>query len=80
MVEHQVGAIYLDFFGTQPAIEWHKIPNQRVTAETAKQIQNGWLAVSVSNLMRPEWDWLRRSQRPVDKIGHTIFVYQLGQP
>ena len=68
--------IYLDFFGTQLAIGYHKIPNTRVNAQTAQQIRDGVLVVSVSQLMRPEWGWLRESRQPVARIAHTLFVYQ----
>jgi hypothetical protein len=29
-------------------------------------------------LVRPEWAWLRERQEPSDRIGYTLFVYQLG--
>jgi hypothetical protein len=72
-VEH----IHLDYFGTQAAIEWHQIPHTRVNAEQARGIEQGYLVVSVSNLMRPEWDWLREQHQPVARVAHTLFVYRL---
>jgi hypothetical protein len=77
MEDNRVDHIYLDFFGTQPAIEWHGISNTRVNAETARRIQQGWLVVSVSNLMRPEWAWLREQHQPDARIGYTLFAYRL---
>lgn len=73
-----VAHIYLDFFGTQTAIEWHRIPNTRVDAHSARRLREGWLVVSVSQLMRPEWSWLREA-RPVPdaRIGYTLFAYRL---
>lgn len=76
MTDNSVEHVYLDFFGTQPAIEWHKIPNQRVNAETAKAIRTGYLVVSASQLMHPEWAWLRESRPPTTRIGYTLFVYR----
>jgi hypothetical protein len=78
MEENHVSHVYLDFFGTQTAIGWHQIPNTHVTAEEAKQINKGWLVVSVSQLMRPEWSWLRESRQPNARIGHTLFAYRLS--
>jgi len=78
MEHHGVERVYLDFFGTQTAIEWHDIPNQRVDAARAKKITNGWLVVSVSQLMRPEWAWLRETRPPDDRIGYTLFAYRLS--
>jgi hypothetical protein len=74
--EHQIDHIYLDYFGTAFSIDYLKIPNTRVTAETAKQIQHGTLVVSVSQLVRPEWGWLRQSREPSARVAHTLFVYQ----
>ena len=74
--EKHIDHIYLDFFGTQFAIEYHKIPNTRVSAQTARQIKAGWLVVSASQLMRPDWAWLREQRQPVDRVGYSLFVYQ----
>lgn len=74
--EHQIGHIYLDYFGTQFSTEHLKIPNTRVNAETAKQIQQGTLVVSVSQLVRPEWTWLRETRQPMARVAYTLFVYQ----
>ncbi len=74
--EHGIQHIYLDYFGTQYSIEYLKIPNTRVTAEQAHQIKQGWLVVSASQLMRPEWSWLRETHQPTDRIGFTLFTYR----
>jgi len=74
--ERQIQHIYLDYFGTQFSIEYLKIPNTRVTAEQAKQIQQGTLVVSASELMRPEWSWLRQTREPNVRVANTLFVYQ----
>lgn len=75
--ERGIQHIYLDYFGTQSSIEYLKIPNTRVNAEQAKQIVQGTLVVSASQLMRPEWVWLRESKQPVARVAYTLFVYQL---
>ena len=67
--------IYLDYFGTQYNIEYLRIPNTRVNADQARQIQDGWLVVSASELMRPEWAWLRESREPTARVADTLFVY-----
>jgi hypothetical protein len=75
--ERHIDQIYLDYFGTQFSIEYLKIPNTRVDAEKARQLKQGWLVVSASELMRPEWAWLRESAQPEARAAHTLFVYQL---
>jgi 4-amino-4-deoxy-L-arabinose transferase-like glycosyltransferase len=74
--ERQIRHIYLDYYGTQFSTEYLKIPNTRVSAEGAKQLQQGTLVVSVSELMRPEWEWLRQSRSPIARVAYTLFVYQ----
>jgi hypothetical protein len=76
--EKGIQHIYLDYFGTQYSIEYLKIPNTRVSAESAKQIQQGTLVVSVSQLMRPEWAWLRESRQPTARVADTLFIYNMG--
>jgi len=74
--DHQIDHIYLDYFGNQFSIEYLNIPNTRISAEQAQQLQQGTLVVSASQLMRPEWSWLRESRQPNDRIAQTLFVYQ----
>lgn len=77
MAANGIRHIYLDFFGTQTAIEWHRIPNTRVDAHSARQIRHGWLVVSVSQLMRPEWSWLRQARPlPDARIAYSLFAYR----
>ncbi|MEI6083876.1 MAG: glycosyltransferase family 39 protein [Verrucomicrobiota bacterium] len=75
--ENKINHIYLDYFGTQYNIEYLKIPNTRVNAQQARQIKQGWLVVSASQLMRPEWAWLREVHQPIARVAYTLFVYQL---
>jgi hypothetical protein len=74
--ERHIGQIYLDYFGTQFSIEYLKIPNTRIDAEKARQIVQGYLVVSASELMRPEWNWLRETHQPTARVADTLFVYQ----
>ena len=76
MDDHGIQHIYLDYFGTQLNIEYLKIPNTRIDAEKARQIVQGWLVVSASQLMRPEWSWLRETHQPIARVADTLFVYQ----
>jgi hypothetical protein len=76
LADQQINHIYLDYFGNQFSIEYLKIPNTRVDAEQAKQIRQGVLVVSASQLMRTEWSWLRESRQPVTRVANTLFVYQ----
>jgi hypothetical protein len=76
--ERHINQIYLDYFGTQYSIEYLKIPNTRIDAEKARQIVQGWLVVSASQLMRPEWSWLRESNQPQARVADTLFVYKLN--
>jgi 4-amino-4-deoxy-L-arabinose transferase-like glycosyltransferase len=80
LTERSIKRIYLQYFGTPEVINYYGIANDLVTSEDAKQIQQGWLVVSVHRLMRPEWRWLRESQRPVARVGYTLFVYRIGNP
>jgi hypothetical protein len=78
--ERGISRIYLSYFGTQAAIDYYRIANDPVSSETAKQIQQGWLVVSVQTLMQPQWQWLRGSHQPAARVGYTLFVYQIGNP
>jgi len=39
---------------------------------------NKLLVVSASQLMRPEWAWLRESAQPEARVAYTLFVYKLN--
>jgi 4-amino-4-deoxy-L-arabinose transferase-like glycosyltransferase len=78
--ERKIDKVYLAAFGDEAAIEYYKIPCEYVTPETAQQIRQGYLVISVHLLMRPEWNWLRESQPPVARVGYTLFVYRFGEP
>lgn len=70
--------IYLDYFGTGAAIEYLQIPNTRVKSEAAREISDGYLVVSATHLMAPDYDWLRTTHAPVARIGYTLFAYSLS--
>lgn len=70
--------VYLCYFGVPQAIEYYRIGARRVTAAEAAELTEGTLIVSVNEWLRPEWAWLRQRQRPVDRVGQTLFVFELG--
>lgn len=74
---NHVGQIYVDYFGTGTAIDYLHIPNQRIKAAAAQKLTHGYLVVSASYLMSPDYDWLRSSRTPMTRIGYTFFVYSL---
>ena len=74
--QNEIKHIYLDYFGTQYSIEYLGIVNTRISAEEARQLKSGYLVVSASRLVAPEWTWLRESRKPIMQVGHTLFVYQ----
>jgi hypothetical protein len=71
--------IYLDYFGTGMAIEYLHIPNERVNPAEVRNLADGYLVVSATHLMAPDYDWLRATHVPVSRIGYTFFVYSLAQ-
>lgn len=77
MEKNHIAHVYLDYFGTGAAIEHLHIPNQRVKAAEARELSDGYFVVSATNLMSPEYDWLRASHAPVARIGNILFVYSL---
>jgi hypothetical protein len=77
LAAHTIRHIYLDYFGTQLSVDYLDIPNTRVNAEQASRLTNGVLVVSASQLVRPEWGWLREHHQPVDRIAQTLFIYTL---
>jgi Dolichyl-phosphate-mannose-protein mannosyltransferase len=75
---HEIKHIYLRFFGSNDVLDYYKVPYTTVTADEARQIQRGILVVSATYLVRPEWNWLRSTPHPTDRIGYGLFVFQLG--
>lgn len=75
--ENNIRHIYLSYFGTQFSTEFLKIPNTRVGSDQARQIREGYLVVSVSELMQSHWAWLRETRQPIAKVAHTLWVYRL---
>ncbi len=77
MEQNHVARVYLDYFGTGIAIEHLQIPNERVKAEQVCTLSDGYLVVSATHLMSPQYDWFRAAHSPVARIGATLFVYSL---
>jgi hypothetical protein len=78
LAEHAYTNAYIDYFGPPKALAYYGVAHQAVTGDQARALTNGTVIVSASLLMRPEWDWLRERQQPADRIGYTLFVYQIG--
>jgi hypothetical protein len=78
MEQNHLTHIYLDYFGTGAAIEYLKIPNERIKPVAASELSSGILVVSATHLMAPDYDWLRTTRTPVARIGYTLFAYSLA--
>lgn len=76
---HKIDHLYQDYFGSNRVLDHYKIENTRVFGNEARQLKAGWLAVSVTRLMRPEWAWLRESRQPTTRVTDTIYIYDLGR-
>jgi dolichyl-phosphate-mannose-protein mannosyltransferase len=72
--------IYLDYFGTGMAIEYLRIPNERIKPAEAQQLHDSYLVVSATHLMSPDYDSFRATHTPMGRIGYTLFVYSLAEP
>jgi len=70
--------IYLRFFGSGKAIQYYGIRYEAASPEKVRSAQRGWLVISASALMKPEWRWLDEQRQPLARIGRTLFVYDLG--
>lgn len=75
--ERQIDHVYVHYFGIGRVLERAGIRATAIKPEQARGLREGWLVVSASYLMRPEWDWLRTTQEPVARVGYTLFVYRL---
>jgi tetratricopeptide (TPR) repeat protein len=70
--------IDLAYFGPRKSIDYHGIAARRVTPGEAAGLRSGTLAISATELMSLEWDWLRACHEPVARVGYTMFIYRLG--
>jgi 4-amino-4-deoxy-L-arabinose transferase-like glycosyltransferase len=70
--------VYLVYFGPRRAVDYYGIRYTGLTMQQAQELRTGTLIVSVSELMQPRWNWLREQRQPTDRIGYTLFLYQLG--
>ena len=77
--EQAITNIDLAYFGPRRSIDYYGIAARRVTSGEARDLRSGTLVVSATDLMRPDWDWLRASHEPVARIGYTMFVYHPGE-
>jgi 4-amino-4-deoxy-L-arabinose transferase-like glycosyltransferase len=80
MAEHGVEHVYYDYYGEGDPETWGV--NSTSTFGDPSRIPPGsWVAVHVTVLMRnaDDYRWLEGLE-PVEKIGHTIFLYRVGAP
>jgi hypothetical protein len=75
--ENHLAHIYLDYFGTVTVIGYLHIPAQLVAPSEVPKLRDGYLVISATHLMSPDYDWLRSHHMPVARIGNTLFVYAL---
>lgn len=71
--------IYLRFFGVGKAITYYGITGEPASPEKMQGVGKGTLVISATHLMKPEWRWLREQSRPKERIGQTLFVYDLAE-
>ncbi len=75
--EKNIPDIKIDYFGGGNI--YYYLGKKAIPWQGAKGKPQGWLAVSASiysqGTVRGEYNWLK-NQEPVDKIGHSIFVYK----
>jgi len=65
--------IKLRFAGGLKVARYYGINCEPVTPAT----RSGLLVISATELMRQDWDELRRHSQPIARVGHTLFVYDL---
>ncbi len=79
LADQKVDQCYLAFSGIERAVGYYGIKATLVEDSDARHLQRGTLVISAMRLMRPEWAWLRQQQEPSDRVGYSLFVYQLGE-
>jgi 4-amino-4-deoxy-L-arabinose transferase-like glycosyltransferase len=79
LAHQNVNNCYLVITGAEKAIGYYGIKAKVIEETEAQSLQQGTLIISVMNLMRPEWAWLRERHQPIDFVGYTLFVYRLSQ-
>jgi len=73
--ENRIAQFQLAYFGQPHGIHYYQLPATTVTAASARR--EGWLVVSATNLVKPEWSWLRE-RTPTARVGCTLFAYRFG--
>ncbi|MDD5566867.1 MAG: glycosyltransferase family 39 protein [Patescibacteria group bacterium] len=81
--EHQLGKIYFHYFGTADPTAYGIIHESPPTNEQIRQLPNfkGVVAISVSGLYSEtrEFSWLLKHE-PIDRIGYSIWIYDIECP
>jgi 4-amino-4-deoxy-L-arabinose transferase-like glycosyltransferase len=66
----------LRFFGGLSVVRYYGVTAPRASSTN----RSGLLVISATELMGPEWDWLRAEHTPRERITHTLFLYDLTVP
>jgi hypothetical protein len=75
--DHHISHIYQYYCGRDVILDYYKISNTRVSADQARQLQQGILVVSIHEAMSPDWNWLRESHHALACVADTFLVYDL---
>lgn len=82
MEKNNIPEIYFAYFGVTNLAEYNISVKRLPTIDQAQEISeiNGFVAISATRLYSEDgaYAWLR-PLRPVDKIGYSIFIYDLRQ-
>lgn len=79
--ERKIKEVKLSYFGTASP-NYYQIPYQLVTEKEMHKYTPGIYAISATNLQnalvvdKTRFDWFKKYQ-PVDKIGYSIFIYDI---
>jgi 4-amino-4-deoxy-L-arabinose transferase-like glycosyltransferase len=78
LAARKVTPCYLAFSGVEKAVSYYGINCSIVEEPEARQLQQGTLVISAMLLMRPEWTWLREQHQLIDRVGYSLFIYDIG--
>jgi hypothetical protein len=67
--------VFISYHGRWGAL--NGIDYTMVTATEARKLHDAWLVVSATNLMKPEWAWLRENYSPETRVAATLFVFRI---
>jgi hypothetical protein len=53
------------------------VPADFVKPAQVPKRRDGYLVISATRLMAPQYQWLRETHNPLTRIGNLLFVYEL---